>query len=433
MAGLGYKTFNIGDTLTAAQVQGYLQDQTVMRFASATARNTAIGAAVAEGMLCYLDDTNAIQYYDGAAWQTLSTGGDITGVTAGTGLTGGGTSGDVTLSFDIANYGGGQYAAGKNKIINGDFGVWQRGTSFAGNVYTADRWTSDIGGSNATFTYSQQTFTPGTAPVSGYEGTYFLRMAQSTNGTGQAYFNIFTQKIEDVRIFAGQTVTISAWIKSDSARSVFFQLSQQFGSGGSAGVTVNGAAITTSTGWTRYTQTLSVPSIAGKTIGTGSWLQLNLATSTINTAQTHDIWGVQIEAGSTASPFQTATGTKQGELAACQRYYFRWTPNAIYQDAGVGYNPSTTTASIITQFPVQMRIAPTALEQTGTGTNYNVLHTAGGAPARQQCNGVPTFQSANTNNARTYFPVASGLTAGQGSMAGNDNNTVGYLGWSAEL
>jgi len=100
MAGAGYKLFATGDVLTAAQVNTYLMQQTTMVFASSAARTTALSGVIAEGMLSYLTDTNALQYYDGAAWQDVSNPGDITGVTAGTGLTGGGTSGSVTLAID---------------------------------------------------------------------------------------------------------------------------------------------------------------------------------------------------------------------------------------------------------------------------------------------------------------------------------------------
>jgi hypothetical protein len=102
MAGAGYKLFATGDVLTAAQVNTYLMQQTTMVFASSAARTTALSGVVAEGMLSYLTDTNALQYYDGSAWQNVSNPGDITGVTAGTGLSGGGTSGAVTVSIDTA-------------------------------------------------------------------------------------------------------------------------------------------------------------------------------------------------------------------------------------------------------------------------------------------------------------------------------------------
>ena len=101
-ANAGYKLFATGDVLTAAQVQYNLQNQTIMYFASSTARNTALTGVVVEGMFSYLADTNAFEYYDGAAWQSVSNPGDITGVTAGTGLSGGGSSGTVTLSIDTA-------------------------------------------------------------------------------------------------------------------------------------------------------------------------------------------------------------------------------------------------------------------------------------------------------------------------------------------
>lgn len=101
MAGAGYKLFNTGDVLTAAQVNEYLMQQTVMVFADATARTTALSGVLAEGMISYLKDTNAVERYDGATWSAIGDG-DIQGVTAGTGISGGGTSGTVTITNSMA-------------------------------------------------------------------------------------------------------------------------------------------------------------------------------------------------------------------------------------------------------------------------------------------------------------------------------------------
>ena len=85
MAGAGYKLFNTGDVLTAAQVNTYLQEQTVMVFASSAARTSALSGVLAEGMMSYLQDTNAVQVYNGSAWvgvggsSPLTTKGDLYG------------------------------------------------------------------------------------------------------------------------------------------------------------------------------------------------------------------------------------------------------------------------------------------------------------------------------------------------------------------
>ena len=82
----GFHEYNTGDILTASQVQYNLQNQTIMYFATAAARDLALGALVSEGMFAYLADTNTTVFYDGAAWQSFGTG-DVTGLTAGAGIT----------------------------------------------------------------------------------------------------------------------------------------------------------------------------------------------------------------------------------------------------------------------------------------------------------------------------------------------------------
>jgi len=96
----GFKVFAVGEVLTAADVNDYLMEQSISIFADSTARDAQITSPI-EGMFCYLADTNVLQYYDGSAWGSYIGDGDITAVNAGSGMSGGGTSGAVTLNVDI--------------------------------------------------------------------------------------------------------------------------------------------------------------------------------------------------------------------------------------------------------------------------------------------------------------------------------------------
>jgi hypothetical protein len=204
----------------------------------------------------------------------------------------------------------------RNAIINGGFDVWQRGTSFTPSsslIYTADRFFGYNSG-NGSMTISRQTFTPGNT-ISGYEPQFYLRTVVASVGTS-ALFNL-GQRIEDVRKFAGQTVTVSFWMKSDASRTVTGYAYQVFGTGGSSTTTTQYGTFSVTTAWQRFTATVTIPSISGKTIGTDGYLaiELNLPVAT----QTTEIWGVQVERGTIATPFeQRPIGT---ELALCQRYY----------------------------------------------------------------------------------------------------------------
>jgi hypothetical protein len=99
-AGLGFKNFQTGEVLTSADVNGYLM-QGVLVFASEAARDAAI-TSPQEGQFAYTKDNNSLWYYTGSAWAASGATGDIEGVTAGTGISGGGTSGTVTITNSMA-------------------------------------------------------------------------------------------------------------------------------------------------------------------------------------------------------------------------------------------------------------------------------------------------------------------------------------------
>jgi hypothetical protein len=151
-------------------------------------------------------------------------------------------------------------------------------------------------------------------------------------------------------------------------------------------------------------------------------------TSVIGTLNaTWYVTGVQLEVGSVATPFERRPyGT---ELALCQRYYYKLKARDDATIFGNAFNPDTTNALGVTFFPVPMRVGPTALEQSGTASDYRVRHGV----TNTTCSGVPTIWSDSPGvNAVTGFVVASGLTAGQASFL-RSNNSNAFLAWSAEL
>jgi hypothetical protein len=323
----------------------------------------------------------------------------------------------------VWNIGFGQ--AGKNKIINGDFGIWQRGTSFASiadNVYFADRFKTVIGGAG-TATYSRQTFTAGAAPVAGYEGNFFAR-ASVSSGTGTTVMGI-AQPIEDVRTFAGQTATLSFWAKADSARTATVFLVQNFGAGGSGNVNLS-TTIAVTTAWTRFTYTATLGSMSGKTIGTNSALQaeVDFLSGQASGSPQLDLWGVQLEYGAKATPFQTASGgSRQGELAMCQRYYQRIAGgNDI---VGSGQWVTTTSAYIVVPNKVTMRTAPAI---SATVTNINVTAINGAATA---ATAVAATVTGVTNQLITVTTAVAGV-AGNGTVSFT-NGANGILEMSSEL
>lgn len=347
------------------------------------------------------------------------------------------TLGDA-IDTSVWNVGFGQ--AGKNKFINGDFSVNQRQftSSTASGVYNFDRYDQSCSG--GTVTFSAQTFTLGSAPVAGYEGKNFLRFI-SSGQVGTSDFAGFGQRIESVRTFAGQTVTLSFWAKAATGTpSIAPVLQQVFGTGGSPSATVqtNGTPIAITTSWVRYSQTFNVPSISGKTLGTNNndlirfnlWGSLGSALTTFPAIglqnNTFDFWGLQVEYGAKMTPFQLAGGgDPQSELAMCQRYYYRVGGAAAYETFAFGVSSNTTNGYFALPYKSTLRTLPSAVEYasielTDPGTGSFAVTSM-------------VIDNSGTNQMSLNATTAGILIAKRPYFLRAAGTTNGYIAFSAEL
>jgi hypothetical protein len=352
------------------------------------------------------------------------------------------TNGTLNVVGQTTNF----YAA-KNKIINGDFRFNQRAftSNTADNSYNFDRWQQGNSGTTGTLTVTPQTFTPGTAPVSGYEGVNFVQLVTASGVSTNTQARI-SQSIEDVRTLAGQTATISFWAKANTGTpKIGVLVFQDFGTGGSPSSRVNtpSGAVTLSTSWARYSVTVSIPSISGKTLGTTantSILGLTLyvsAGSDFNTLAssiglqnaTFQIWGVQAEAGSNVTAFQTCAGTIGGELALCQRYYERRTAQGGFYGMGIsGRWSSTTGGTGALTFAAPKRTNPSVAISNlfaASGTSNLAITSVAGTYGSGQLNAVTGCDFGIT--------VASGATNGYATTVFDSGGGTGYIEFNAEF
>jgi hypothetical protein len=276
------------------------------------------------------------------------------------------------------------YIDPENRIINGAFDFWQRGTSFTASGYGADRWSNNLSG--GTVTMSRQAFTLGDT-LGSNNPTYFLRQTVSGQ-SASSHVARFQQPIEDVRSYAGQTITVLGWARrSSGSGNMAVEVAQDFGSGGSPSSYApgTGQTVTLTSSWAAFAVTFAVPSISGKTLGTNNnsntaLLFYTSAGSDYN-ARTNslgiqtigvDLWGVHIKVGThtTAATDLYKQPELGPELARCQRYYYASESTAgllfdVYLSAG-GHQLVSASVDVL---PVTMRATPAISVPAGTYSN----------------------------------------------------------------
>ena len=322
----------------------------------------------------------------------------------------------------------GTQAAGRNAIINGGFDIWQRGTSVAVGAtgYTADRYF--LQAYNSMTVSRQATGDTTNLPFITYAGR-----VQRDSGTSGVNFVYFTQSVESLnsRQFAGRTVTFSFYARKGanySSASSAFSGEVLSGTGtdqsvlsftGSTSVVSTVGTLTTT--WQRFTFTGAVPS-------TSNQLGFYIGYTPVGTAGANDyfeITGIQLEVGSVATQFSRAGGTIQGELSACQRYYWRSTTSTTGSH-GIGATQSAASAIVGINLPVTMRVVPTSIDFANLRlVNYGVAAYS-----------ITTITLSAGESTQNFINIdcsgASGMTANRPVFL-YGTGTAGYIGANAEL
>lgn len=300
------------------------------------------------------------------------------------------------------------YSGFKNYIINGNFNVWQYGTSQTTVGYGSDdRWYNHSSGS--TKTHSRVVCTDTERAL--FNATYFSRtVVTSVTGGGNSVTK--RQPIEDVIKLAGKTVTVSFWAKADSSKNIWLEFKQIFGTGGSPSSTVDGIygqAIALTSTWQKKTITVTLPSIVGKTLGTDGvhttstelqfWFDVGSDYTTgriltgIQQSGTFDIAQVQLEEGSVATPFeQRPYGL---ELSLCQRYYEVGNVKFYLPNSG-----ATSTYTTVHYSVVKRIVSTLTFDNIGISGGYN-------PPTTIETSYISGFTSKRNSEEQNYRFTAS--------------------------
>ena len=325
------------------------------------------------------------------------------------------SGGDITFNT-LPKIGGVSNFGRKNYIINGNFDIWQRGTSFSwtGSSYSVDRWRSrSAGGTIAT---TRNAFTVGQTDVPNNPKYY-----TDITITGSPTSSYFEQRIEDVYTLAGETVTISFWAKYTTNAPTDFKVNiiQNFGSGGSTAVTTAASSASTlTTSWQQFTVTISVPSISGKTVGTGSYLTLRFEE---NAATSFDaqLAQVQVEKGSVATDFEVRPIGE--ELHLCKRYYQIIAGSSTHS---CGIQPNITDNQYKIVSPVVLPVELRGLDGTVT-----IPSTTSNFSWQEATNQRTSIGSINTNNGQLLIHTSWTGT----SLDAHTINITGDIEIDAEL
>jgi hypothetical protein len=323
-----------------------------------------------------------------------------------------------------------------NTCLNGGFDIWQRGTSFtvgAAFPYTADRWQAIRAGVVAGMTVSRQV-TGDTTNLPFIQ--YCARIQRDSGNTSTAYLEL-TQSFESNESIplAGKQVTLSFYARkganySSASDALTYRLvtgtgtDQNLVTAGYTGQTdaINATATLTTT-WQRFSTTVTLAS-------TITEMGVRFRNTPVGTAGANDyfeVTGVQVEAGSQATPFNRTGETIQGELAACQRYYWRFSSTAAtaYGWFATGMSKTATTAGIWLTNPVPMRIGATSLDfanlMISDLVDYNLAVTAA------------TLSNQNLQGSEILITNATGATAYRPAVLRANNSSSAYIGCSAEL